>query len=644
MAKYFKYAFVKPVQDLAGVQTWVSKNRQDGVQNDTTAPEKSRADYQDGKPQRDRVLPLPSGHPKGRDEKREGFGGFFTPPDSSNAVGKPLHQKPRSSGLPGEEYGHPYVDGKNTTGIARRTMTSSEYFGDEIDFNDRLAIPRADISLKAPGGERPRQREQKGQLKRKRHLEYRRLKRRNRSVQKNLARRWYLRNKTRVKRRMELYRGRLKRHKRLTGGGVSTQQQKNNRSEARRKKAFMKREAIRNVLSTMYRQVDADYVNTFDFTNPAEHMGEELLAVPKIGPGSRSTRQQVKQRALRRKRNPADRKRQKRLNRLYYRRNKNKIKRITTKWRRKNKSKIKRWDKTRARFASSYFKMVRSLPCIVDGRYFLVESLSPCTGYALMRDREDQWALPLREFYYSADWQSEADEFEFDDFIGSVASSFKVASGNEPTNPKLWGKVIDLARGDSDKELCVGDECISPVRGGEGFQKYPSAYANGWASAQYKRLGGGWRKKAGVSSLSALQILLAALRGAHWAHLTSHWQVKGESYYGDHQLMERIYGSLTDEIDTLAEKIVSMFGPEGVEPVSQAQIMANTLLPMAEMHSQHDPIKRALLVEEALQLVFKKVYALLKNQGSLSLGMDDFIMSMANNHETNLYLLRQRTR
>ena len=104
------------IQDLAGVKTWVDKTRQDQVQNDTSSPEPSRSDYQDGKPQRDRVLPLPSGHPKGRDEQRVGPPVSNTPSDSSgaslnysmrvnpNAIpnqpdGKPLHQRPRSSGF-----------------------------------------------------------------------------------------------------------------------------------------------------------------------------------------------------------------------------------------------------------------------------------------------------------------------------------------------------------------------------------------------------------------------------------------------------------------------------------------------------------------------------------------------------------------
>lgn len=215
-----------------------------------------------------------------------------------------------------------------------------------------------------------------------------------------------------------------------------------------------------------------------------------------------------------------------------------------------------------------------------------------------------------------------------------------------PTDPKLWGEIIELAKGERTSPVTRGGKSISPVRGGEGFRKYPSAYANGWASKSYKELGGKWKKKAsqGDLTLSTLQVLLAILRGAHWAHWTSHWQVKGNPYYGDHLLLQRIYEGLIEEIDTLAEKIVGTYGAQAVAPVDQAQLMANTILPIAEAKAESDPIYRALLIEEALQVSFKNIYNSLKEMDVLTLGMDDFIMSMANAHETYLYLLRQRTR
>jgi DNA-binding ferritin-like protein len=342
--------------------------------------------------------------------------------------------------------------------------------------SDKEAVPKAKINVRPP---RERQREQKGTLKRVTQRAYRAKKRKDKGQMARDARRRYLRNKTRILLYQQRRADKPKLHKRLTGGGSSTMQQKNS-------KKAMQRQAIRSVFSRMYRSVPVDHVRHIDF----------------------------------------------------------------------------------------------------------------------------------------------------------------VASQNKPVNEKLWTDVISLAKGERKTPLSVGGVEVAPVRGGEGFRKYPSAYANGWASKTYKDLGGTWKKEASHQdpALATLQVLLAILRGAHWAHWTSHWQVKGMSYYGDHELLQRIYEGLIEEIDTLAEKIVGKYGSQAVAPVDQAQIMANTLLPLAEAEAQSDPILRALIIEEALQKVFKNVYDALKKMDAMSLGMDDFIMSMANTHETFQYLLRQRTR
>jgi DNA-binding ferritin-like protein len=146
-------------------------------------------------------------------------------------------------------------------------------------------------------------------------------------------------------------------------------------------------------------------------------------------------------------------------------------------------------------------------------------------------------------------------------------------------------------------------------------------------------------RKASSDKLMYLQMLLSGLRAAHFAHWTTHWQVQGQSSYGDHLLMERLYTGLVDEIDTLAEKLVGEFGPGAVEPESQVTQMSVYIKGLVNL--EQDPIYRAMLVEEGLQQLFNYVYN--KLEGQMSLGLDDYIMSTANAHETNVYLLRQRT-
>lgn len=141
------------------------------------------------------------------------------------------------------------------------------------------------------------------------------------------------------------------------------------------------------------------------------------------------------------------------------------------------------------------------------------------------------------------------------------------------------------------------------------------------------------------ASRSVLTAALASMEAVRWIHWTGHWAVKGDAAYGDHLLFERMYDAMTVEIDTLAEKCVGMFGPSAIDPFS--------LLAKAAVHSERfkslDCLhKRSLAAEEDLQVTIRTVYDLLKGMGSLSLGMDDYLMSLANSHETFVYLLQQR--
>jgi DNA-binding ferritin-like protein len=141
--------------------------------------------------------------------------------------------------------------------------------------------------------------------------------------------------------------------------------------------------------------------------------------------------------------------------------------------------------------------------------------------------------------------------------------------------------------------------------------------------------------------LEILQHLLALLRVVHLSHWTSHWQVKGENFHADHMMLAELYEMIEDEIDMLAEKIVGEFGSDAVHLAPQLERMEEI---EENMSPRATAIQRALVYEELLQQELSKAYDTLKNLKGMSLGLDDFIMSIASAHETNLYKLRQRAR
>ncbi len=133
--------------------------------------------------------------------------------------------------------------------------------------------------------------------------------------------------------------------------------------------------------------------------------------------------------------------------------------------------------------------------------------------------------------------------------------------------------------------------------------------------------------------------VLASMQGGRWLHWTHHWKVKGASFVGDHDLFLRLYQLWTNDIDTLAEKIVAMFGPDCVDG-------HNILAASHEYISRFKGLDclhlTSLAIEEDFQVTLRTAYDVLKSMNALSLGMDDFIMSMANNHEAYIYQLQQR--
>ena len=64
---------------------------------------------------------------------------------------------------------------------------------------------------------------------------------------------------------------------------------------------------------------------------------------------------------------------------------------------------------------------------------------------------------------------------------------------------------------------------------------------------------------------------LACLRAMSFSYQTSHWQAQGATFYEDHLLFERLYGSVTEEIDALAEKLVGYLGSDSVTLLNQAE-------------------------------------------------------------------------
>ena len=145
-----------------------------------------------------------------------------------------------------------------------------------------------------------------------------------------------------------------------------------------------------------------------------------------------------------------------------------------------------------------------------------------------------------------------------------------------------------------------------------------------------------------------LSILLAYLRAIGFIHQTHHWQVQGESSYGDHLLFERIYNDTLAMIDSLAERAVGVGDPSKVNPVIQATLHCDAIKDLYNGEPMGNMMARGCVLV-SLHGVLKfmallgVVYDKMKSSGTLTPGIDNLLQGIGDKHEEFVYLLRQRS-
>jgi hypothetical protein len=142
-----------------------------------------------------------------------------------------------------------------------------------------------------------------------------------------------------------------------------------------------------------------------------------------------------------------------------------------------------------------------------------------------------------------------------------------------------------------------------------------------------------------------LKKYLALMKALQTYYQHAHWISKGEPYYGDHLLFERLYGGMSSQIDTVAEKMVGLGGDHFVCVKTIMGMTAKILSHVPEMDQNtlgYELAKTSLKLEKLFLSCTKNLYTKMKEDGSLTLGFDDLLMSLYNDHEGNVYLISQR--
>ncbi len=139
------------------------------------------------------------------------------------------------------------------------------------------------------------------------------------------------------------------------------------------------------------------------------------------------------------------------------------------------------------------------------------------------------------------------------------------------------------------------------------------------------------------SKVGALYV--ATLKALALIHQHNHWTTKGSSFYGDHLLFERLYKSTLENLDLAAEKFIGVFGDQCLSYDLQTELLAKVLSKYKNLEGS--PAQMSLAAEKDLLKFSKDAYNCFEDEGKLTLGLDDMVMSIASEREEAVYLLQQ---
>jgi DNA-binding ferritin-like protein len=142
-----------------------------------------------------------------------------------------------------------------------------------------------------------------------------------------------------------------------------------------------------------------------------------------------------------------------------------------------------------------------------------------------------------------------------------------------------------------------------------------------------------------------LSVLLVHLRFLALVHQTHHWIAKGDAFYGDHQLFNRLYDKVVEEIDSVAERAVGMGGEQNVRldlQVAQLYKLVRSSEASQTVPQNSGLARQSLVAECNFQKIIKAMCLSMKEDRSETPGIENLLQGIADTHESHIYLLKRR--
>lgn len=150
----------------------------------------------------------------------------------------------------------------------------------------------------------------------------------------------------------------------------------------------------------------------------------------------------------------------------------------------------------------------------------------------------------------------------------------------------------------------------------------------------------------GAVPYAQLSVLLVHLRFLAIVHQTHHWTAKGDPFYGDHLLFERLYNAVVADIDAVAEKSIGLGGNDNVNlslQVKQLGQLAQSYGMATTLPQASDLAKRSYAAEVGFLRCAAHMADSLKESGMMTRGLDNMLAGIEDAHEGAVYLLKQRS-
>jgi DNA-binding ferritin-like protein len=142
-----------------------------------------------------------------------------------------------------------------------------------------------------------------------------------------------------------------------------------------------------------------------------------------------------------------------------------------------------------------------------------------------------------------------------------------------------------------------------------------------------------------------LSVFLVHLKFLYFVHQNHHWTCKGDPFYGDHLLFQRLYEGVQEEIDSVAEKTIGLGTSANVDLVLQTSQLMRLMqgYGMSQTIPQPNELaKRSLAAEMNFLACTSKLVESMKECGLLTRGLDNLVAGIEDKHEGHVYLLKQR--